>query len=445
MYESFRDGCEAFIYLTEAKRYLAFKLYKSPVQVSYVRDYDVPIFRYDRINLSSIPWDISFQHLVHRIDGLSHVKKISKDADMDPDFVKRSLSLLAFYDVVVIADVFKFTNVYKLDYEELSDLMSDPAGLFAMQEFCTVDSTVASDHPTLDQILKFVFKLRPGWSIRDILLEIAAPSSGPDAEASAKLEEDEDERQRAYSSSSGVSGYSTRTGVGGSNTSRSNSISNPPNYLNNTGISYNSAANAAMGVGRSGSFASAMSGGRTGSFASAGSATVSILTPTPGEGLSGLKNIDICRLLSFLCSKKVARRVHEYPMYVPPNECEMKGADAVSTTHRRESGGSGVGNSGGGDDNDLGRRQQQEEGEPGLSTATVESKHTFQKLSSRSKSVIGRNYLKTAGETTSSFPISIKEIVQSFQGDECLDSICCKYEVSFNDIVSYPGVYLVYK
>ena len=55
---------ESVINLEVNNNYLVVKLFKSPSSVKNVEDYQIPIFRYDKIDLSYLSWEISFQHLV---------------------------------------------------------------------------------------------------------------------------------------------------------------------------------------------------------------------------------------------------------------------------------------------------------------------------------------------------------------------------------------------
>jgi hypothetical protein len=39
----------------------------------------------------------------------------------------------------------------------------------------------------------------------------------------------------------------------------------------------------------------------------------------------------------------------------------------------------------------------------------------------------------------------IVEFLPYFNGDNHLDSLCCKYDLSYHEIISYPGIHLIYK
>jgi hypothetical protein len=39
----------------------------------------------------------------------------------------------------------------------------------------------------------------------------------------------------------------------------------------------------------------------------------------------------------------------------------------------------------------------------------------------------------------------IVDFLPYFNGDNHLDSLCCKYDLSYHEIISYPGIHLIYK
>ena len=39
----------------------------------------------------------------------------------------------------------------------------------------------------------------------------------------------------------------------------------------------------------------------------------------------------------------------------------------------------------------------------------------------------------------------IVEFLPYFNGDNHLDYLCCKYDLSYHEIISYPGIHLIYK
>jgi hypothetical protein len=188
---------EAFIDLGLNNNYLAVKLYRSPVKPPEIMDFEVPMFRKDRIDLSNLPWDISFQHLIPYIDGISHVKKIVYEVGMDIDSVKRSLKLLQFHGAVLLTDVFKFTNVYKLSTNSVLTQLSNPAVIQDLRAFSALHGRSSGALPTAHQVLSFLLQLQPNKSIQQILLDNLAtpPEQKPDIGVSleSKSEDHADE------------------------------------------------------------------------------------------------------------------------------------------------------------------------------------------------------------------------------------------------------------
>lgn len=190
---------EAFMDLGFNNSYLTVKLFRKPVKPVDICDWDVPIFRRDRIDLSYLPWDISYQHLIPHIDGISHVKKIVYEVGMDIDSVRRSLKLLLFHGAILITDVFKFTNIYKVNTEEAISLLSNPTLMFEMRTFSAFVGKGSAHLPTANQIISFLLLLQPNKTIQQILLdELTSPTS-------STTKKDEIDAERGVAEAKGVS------------------------------------------------------------------------------------------------------------------------------------------------------------------------------------------------------------------------------------------------
>lgn len=264
---------EAFIDLGLNNSYLAVKLYKSPVTPPEVADYEVPIFRKDRIDLSNLPWDISFQHLIPHIDGISHVKKIVFEVGMDIDNVKRSLKLLQFHGAILLSDVFKFTNIYKLKTDLAISLLSNSNLLNDMRVFSAFPGT--NKLPTVKQVVAFLMQLQPNRTIQQILLDAFDTNPGEPTAATATAA-----TQRKSSKANEESSPETKSVIGRRSEGES--------------------------------------GWSITSQQAAPSATTSSSTSsTAGATQLDLENLDIARLLAFAQARGIIKRVHEYPLYVP--------------------------------------------------------------------------------------------------------------------------------
>lgn len=258
---------EAFIDLGMNNSYLAVKLYKSPVKPAEIADYEVPMFRKDRIDLSNLPWDISFQHLIPHIDGISHVKKIVFEVGMDIDNVKRSLKLLQFHGAILLSDVFKFTNIYKLNTDLAINLLSNTTLLNEMRTFSALPGT--GKVPTAKQLVAFLLLLQPNKTIQQILLEACEATTRPTADRKDSVGDDQGSPE--------VKGESSRY-----------------------------------------------------------SADAEVNQPAQLD----LENLDISRLLAFSKARGIIKRVHEYPLYIPPPIPRNFSANSAAALSRGSSGGS---------------------------------------------------------------------------------------------------------
>jgi nitrogen permease regulator 2-like protein len=50
--------------------------------------------------------------VIPHIDGVKYVKKISLDAEVDIEIVKRCVRALLYYNCVALIDIFQYSNVY---------------------------------------------------------------------------------------------------------------------------------------------------------------------------------------------------------------------------------------------------------------------------------------------------------------------------------------------
>lgn len=114
-----------------AKSFFHVRLFRQPdltmsQQLSAaVPDHTVPVLVHT-VDLSKLPGDVSIQHLIMHIDGVSCIRKLAAEVDMDLAYVKHCLLLLAHHKVLILADTFKFSNMYKLVSDQSIDLLSLP-------------------------------------------------------------------------------------------------------------------------------------------------------------------------------------------------------------------------------------------------------------------------------------------------------------------------------
>ena len=115
LYMDLSSRGETFLQLDESN-VVAGKVFETPQQPLEIPDYCVPILRFSKVAQINIPWDISLNFVLSRIDGVSYVRKIAeKRPAVDIECVRRCLRTLIYYDCVIIADIVQLSNVYVLE------------------------------------------------------------------------------------------------------------------------------------------------------------------------------------------------------------------------------------------------------------------------------------------------------------------------------------------
>lgn len=89
---------------------------------------------------------------------------------MDVDYVKNSLRVLCYYRCILVADIFQFSNCYRLT-PRAEKLLTDSAALAEVRTFASLD---AKNPPPIAAILRFALDIRASSSIGDMLLSKAA-------------------------------------------------------------------------------------------------------------------------------------------------------------------------------------------------------------------------------------------------------------------------------
>ncbi|KAK3773657.1 hypothetical protein RRG08_001387 [Elysia crispata] len=77
-----------------------------------VEDHDVPCLIVPRDVMSKHQWDLTTQQVLHYVDGLSHVKKIAAEADVELNLVKANLQNLLYNKFITMVSIFQYSNVY---------------------------------------------------------------------------------------------------------------------------------------------------------------------------------------------------------------------------------------------------------------------------------------------------------------------------------------------
>nr|ODO02548.1 nitrogen permease regulator 2 [Cryptococcus depauperatus CBS 7855] len=126
-------------------------------------DWHVPIALVDLNQHKDDNWDITAARVSEFIDGVNHVKKIAQLADADEALTRETLRHLLFYQVVMMIDIFQYTNMYTLK-PVISRLASDENIISECASYVTRRGFPFPDWPML---LRLYSRLQPGITVHE--------------------------------------------------------------------------------------------------------------------------------------------------------------------------------------------------------------------------------------------------------------------------------------
>lgn len=394
-----------------------------------IYDYNVPIFSNNLINFTNLPFDISFQHIIIYIDGINHVKKITKELNIDEAYIKKSLILLNFHNMIIISDIFRFTNVYKLTNNGINLLSDNNFNVLKeIFDFATLEySDMSQPLPSLRDILNFLLCLQPKKTIKDIILEqLDEIIDENDDDDYSNYEDDNDDNEDDNGENDDDNGENFQIF----------------NYKKN-------------------------SKNRKYRFK--------------------LFNIDIGRILAYAQSRGIITRLYEYPIYLPTNYEEYLLNNHYNTTefafpscHNLNDFSSQISLRDSNNLNSINPHLEENSSYQNLesiqssifssSPSEIQHNQHFQNslkylnnqtlsdssLSQLSDSKLNRGLYHNKQKFNKSlkeeedknkknYYHNIKDYLHLLDGSEHLDSLCCKYDLNFQEILSLPGVQVIYK
>ncbi|ORX35598.1 nitrogen permease regulator 2-domain-containing protein [Kockovaella imperatae] len=126
-------------------------------------DWHVPI---PLVNLDAFRddnWDITASRVAEHIDGVNHVKRIAELADADIALTRETLRHMLFYQVVMMIDIFQYSNMYTLK-PSIARLGSDESVTSECAAYVTRPGYSRQPWPTL---LRLYSHLVPGLTIHE--------------------------------------------------------------------------------------------------------------------------------------------------------------------------------------------------------------------------------------------------------------------------------------
>jgi hypothetical protein len=361
--------------------YFNIKLFRYPeVNISYIEDHDVPILVHAAVDLSSLTGDMSLVHVVLHIDNVSHVRLLASALDIDCSKLKKTLLVLLHHRLVLLSDIFKFSNIYKLVSDQALELLAT--------EEIEEEMLLFSVYPAYTSYLMDYYTHRNVTTVSDHNNSTSAATT---------------------TASSNINSSNT-----GSNTSTSSALS------------------ISMLCQSTLQFIMYLHPGRC-------LADAVLMFVQSGQSQRFFKHVDLVRLLAYLQHKELITRVHEYPIYSPPDSYTGTNANTGTSMFDQMH------------DNYTNTNL--------YSSLTLDTlaEHRFTKLT-KNKSTINKHTLShhnangTSAATgtnnnnsANNSRMYIEEIVRSLDGSEHLDYICCKYEVNHLDIINHPHIRIIYK
>ncbi|EIW65977.1 hypothetical protein TREMEDRAFT_70382 [Tremella mesenterica DSM 1558] len=124
-------------------------------------DWHVPIALVDLNALKDDNWDITAARVSEFIDGVNHVRKIAQLANADPALTRETIRHMLFYQVVMLVDIFQFSNSYTLK-PSITHLAADETIIRECGPYSTLPSYTPPFWPVL---LSLYSKLQSGLSV----------------------------------------------------------------------------------------------------------------------------------------------------------------------------------------------------------------------------------------------------------------------------------------
>jgi hypothetical protein len=148
-----------------------------------VRAWDVPLLVRALPEQEGWTWDLVLEKVQPFVDGVNHVKKIARLADVDLKLVRKAVMELALHERVILLDIFHFQAVYVLT-GEFTLFVGNLEVIDECREYVAIDpkdgmfarvldkQTIEDSAGTLDRatILELYSILKPGLCVADFCL-----------------------------------------------------------------------------------------------------------------------------------------------------------------------------------------------------------------------------------------------------------------------------------
>eukprot|EP00128_Syssomonas_multiformis_P018811 Colp12_sorted_trinity150504_noHs@35256 len=137
-----------------------------------VYDHKVPIFITEVSSMCIRAWDLTMQQVWPYINGIDHVKRIAKKADVEIALVRKCMQHLLYYNIITLVDVFQYSNIYMVT-SSINRLLDDPVVQQECAEYITKSGRPAASPAA---IFALYCRLRPDVTLKDFCIESDLPS-----------------------------------------------------------------------------------------------------------------------------------------------------------------------------------------------------------------------------------------------------------------------------
>ncbi|GBE82089.1 Nitrogen permease regulator 2 homolog [Sparassis crispa] len=150
-----------------------FPFYPNP---PVVKDWMVPLALINLTRRIEPNWDLTMVKVCQFIDGTNHVSRIARLAECDVGLTRQAISHLLYYQVVMMIDIFQYSNMYTLR-KSIQWLVDESHVKEECGPYATRPGQVIADWPKL---LHLYSRLKPGKTIREWMEDHDVQSLGID-------------------------------------------------------------------------------------------------------------------------------------------------------------------------------------------------------------------------------------------------------------------------
>ncbi|TDL24839.1 NPR2-domain-containing protein [Rickenella mellea] len=150
-----------------------FPFYPNPPPV---HDWAVPVALINLTKRIEPNWDLTMAKVCPFIDGTNHVSRIAHLADCDMDLTRKAISHLLYYQVIMMIDIFQYSNMYTLC--KSIQWLADEANV--REECGSYVTKPDREVPHWPQLLHLYSRLKQGKSIFEWMQEYDVEDLGVD-------------------------------------------------------------------------------------------------------------------------------------------------------------------------------------------------------------------------------------------------------------------------